>query len=57
MTVGTVSSSGAGQSARAVSQGRRYFHTAAAVIMLALTVAGFAPYYLRGVGTGERTIV
>jgi hypothetical protein len=36
--------------------GRRWFHTAAAVVMLAVTLAGFHRYYLRGVGMGERTI-
>ncbi len=36
--------------------GRRWFHTAAATVMLALTIAGFHRYYLRGVGMGERTI-
>lgn len=35
---------------------RRYFHVAVAVVMLTLTVAGFHPYYLRGVGQGERVI-
>ena len=56
MTVGTLPSSAARHTASGISQGRRYFHTAAAVIMLTLPVAGFAPYYLRGVGMGERTI-
>ncbi len=36
--------------------GRRWFHTAAAVLLLAFTIAGFHRYYLRGVGMGERTI-
>ena len=34
----------------------RYFFAVAAIIMLALMVAGFHPYYLRRKGMGERTI-
>jgi uncharacterized membrane protein YozB (DUF420 family) len=56
MTVGTLSSSAARHTAPAVTLGRRYFHTGAAAVMLAVTIAGFYPYYLRGVGMGERTI-
>jgi len=36
--------------------GRRFFHIAVALVMLALTIAGFHPYYMRGVGEGGRII-
>jgi hypothetical protein len=34
----------------------RYFYSAAALVMLAITVAGFQPYYLGGAGMGGRRI-
>jgi len=40
----------------AAATARRYFHVAVAVVMLALTIAGFHPYYTRGVGEGGRSI-
>ncbi len=40
----------------AAATGRRFFHAAIAVVMLALTIAGFHPYYVRGVGEGGRII-
>ena len=38
------------------SAARRWFHTAAAALLVGLTIAGFYRYYLRGHGMGERTI-
>ena len=44
-----------GARTRRPQRGRNFF-AVAAIIMLALMVAGFHPYYLRGKGMGERTI-
>ncbi len=45
-----------GQAERPATAAISRFWLTAAAVMLALTIIGFSPYYLRGTGFGERTI-